>query len=196
MAGLLPSFLSSAQLEIRIGSTVLAYAQNIAWTDDMTNTAVGGIGSYSNHALEPVAYMGRGSMAITHYSSKIFKGVAAIPGGAGGAALPENLRGTAVQADRDGNSLLTKEFFNPIQMLLSRTFDINIYERLLNTAKNAVASGDTSRLIWTLKDCRMTNLSIQFTPGTLVTQNVSFLCMSTINHTVEDSFKYALPKLS
>ena len=188
MSGLLPSFLSSSQLEVRIGNTVLAYAQNMAWTDDMTNTPVGGIGSYSFHSLEPVAYIGRGSMTITHYSKAIFDVLKSIPN-----ALPENLRDTQTQTNRDGNSLLVNEFFNPVQLLISRTFDINIYERSISS-QNGTLSGSTSRVIYTLKDCRMTNLSITFTPGTLVAQVASFMCMHVINHTAEDSFKYALPQ--
>lgn len=188
MSGLLPSFLSSSQLEVRIGNTVLAYAQNMAWTDDMTNTPVGGIGSYSFNSLEPVAYIGRGSMTITHFSSAIFDVLKNIAN-----ALPENLRGTQTQANRDGNSLLVQEFFNPVQLLISRTFDINIYERSISST-NGTLSSNTTRVLWTLKDCRMTNLSITFTPGTLVSQVATFLCMSVINHTAEDSFKYALPQ--
>lgn len=187
MAGLLPSFLSSAQLEIRIGSTVLAYAQNLSWTDDFTNTPVGGIGSYSYGSLEPVSYIGRGSMTVTHYSSAVLNKLKNLTG-----ALPANLAGVTTQTNRDGNSLLVKEFFSPTQLLISRTFDLNVYERSLvnngGTLQNA-----TSRLLYTLKDCRMNNFSITFTPATLINQTVSFICMSVINHTSEDSFKYVKP---
>jgi len=191
MAGLLPSFLASAQLEIRIGNTVLAYCQNISWTDDMTTAPVGGVGAYSFHALEPVGYIGRGSMTITHFSSAIFNVLKNISN-----ALPENLRNTEINPGRDGNSLLVSEYFNPVQLLISRTFDVNIYERSLtrNQSTQAIEGKATSRIIYTLKDCRMTNLSLTFTPGTLINQVVSFLCLSVIDHTAEDSFKYALPQ--
>lgn len=196
MSGLLPSFVSAAQLEVRIGSTVLAFCQNLAWTDDMTTTPVGGIGAYSFHSLEPVAYIGRGSMTVTHYSKAVMDVLKDIPN-----ALPENLRSTATQAKRDGNSLMTAEFFNPVQLLISRTFDIKIYERSLTRNVGAASApdtfaADTSRLIHTLKDCRMTNLSLTFTPGTLINQVVSFMCLSVIDHTAEDSFKYSTPQLA
>lgn len=193
MSGLLPSFLSAAQLEVRIGNTVLAYCQNMSWTDDMTTVPVGGIGSYSFHSLEPVGYIGRGSMTITHYSSAIFNVLKSISN-----ALPENLRGTQTQEGRDGNSLLVQEFFNPVQLLISRTFDINIYERSFtrDSTSGEIQANSTSRILWTLKDCRMTNLSLTFTPGSLINQVASFLCLSVIDHTAEDSFKYALPQPS
>ena len=191
MSGLLPSFLAAAQLEIRIGSTVMAFAQNCAWTDDMTNTPVGGIGSYSHQALEPTAYIGRGSMTVTHYSSKILDVLKNIPG-----AIPATA-GKSV-AGRDGNSLLITEFFNPIKLLVSRTFDIVVYERFgaettAATDKTAATVTDISpgtTKVYTLKDCRMTNLSFTFTPGTLVNQVASFLCRFVIDHTAEDGFKY------
>ena len=188
MAGQLPSYLSSSQLEIRLGDNVLAYCQNLAWTDDMTNVPVGGVGAYSFHSLEPVAYMGRGSMTITHYSKAIFDVLKDIPG-----ALPENLAGTTVPDGRDGNTLLIPEFFNPVQLLISRTFDVNVYERSLDTSASRLSPA-TSRVIYTLKDCRMTNMSLTFTPGSLINMVASFLCLHVIDHTAEDSFKYALPQ--
>lgn len=190
MAGILPSFVSSSQLEIRIGETVLAYCQSLSWTDDMTTAAVGGIGSYSFHNLEPLAYIGRGSMVVTHYSKKIFDVLKNVPG-----ALPENVRDTAGNETRDGNSLLVSEFFNPVNLLLSRTFDIKIYERSMDRVGTELVSAP-SRIIYTLKDCRMTNLSLTFAPATLLNQVVSFLCLSVIDHTAEDSLKYKIPMIS
>lgn len=180
MAGLLPSFLSAAQLEIRIGDKVLAYCQNLSWTDDMTTTPVGGIGAYSFHALEPVGYIGRGSMAITHFSSLAMNRNAATENN----ALPANLAGKTANTTRDGNSLMVQQFFSPAEILVSRTFDVNIYER-----RDPNGSLDENTHIYTLKNCRMTNLSMTFTPGTLVNQVVSFLCMHVVDLTMEDNFK-------
>ena len=189
MAGLLPSFLAAAQLEIHIGSTVMAFAQNCAWTDDMTNTPVGGIGSYSHQALEPTAYIGRGSMTVTHYSSLVANQLATIPDALVSTAQKTN----SISSKRDGNSLLVAEWFNPIVLSISRTFDIVAYPKTLNVeqASGAVTSTvGTNGPLYTLKDCRMTNLSFTFTPGTLVNQVASFLCRFVIDHTAEDSFKY------
>lgn len=181
MSGLLPSFLSSAQLEIRIGATVLAYCQNLSFTDDMATVPVGGIGSYTMHALEPVGYMGRGSMTITHYSKAVLERI----GNAGANTVPANIK----TKDTD-NSLLRSEFFNPIQLIISRTFDINVYERAVSNEQ--VVSG--MRLVYQLQDCRMTNLSLTFTPGSLINQTVSFLCMGLADLTSEDVGKKVTSK--
>lgn len=191
MAGLLPSFLSAAQLEIRIGGAVLAYCQNISWTDDMTTIPVGGIGSYSYHAIEPVGYAGRGSMTITHYSGKVFNLLKKVTGGG---ALPANMANTSVSDAVDGNSLLTSEFFNPVTLLLSRTFDVRIYERnVAEVAAQDITKGPSatndSTLIYTLQNCRMTNLAFTFTPGSLINQVVTFLCMSVVDAGTESEVK-------
>lgn len=195
MSGMLPSFLAGAALEIRMGSTVLAYAQNCAWTDDMTTAPVGGIGSYSQHALEPLAYIGRGSMTLTHYSTQVFNAIQA--GLSDKNWAPSNMDASAPLpatsqnniAYRDGNSLLGDNFFNPVSMLVSRTFDINVYEKVPNGRDaNGKLTYATSNQIYTLVDCRMTNLSMTFTPGTLVNQVVSFLCRSVIDLSAESYF--------
>lgn len=180
MAGFLPSFQSSAQLEIHVGGMELAYCQNLSWVDDMTTVPVGGIGAYSFHALEPVGYIGRGSMTITHYSKAVFDRIKNVAG-----ALPGNIT-NGVPNGRDGNSLLLTEWFNPIRLIVSRTFDVKVYERAF---ANGEIGGAPSRPSYTLKDCRMTNLSLTFTPGSLVNQVASFLCMSVIDHTAEDTLK-------
>lgn len=177
MSGLLPSFLSSAQLEIRIGNTVLAYCQNLSFTDDMATVPVGGIGSYTMHALEPVGYMGRGSMTITHYSKAVLNKIKNDT-----SAFPKNIVTNSQNGD-DGNSLLRSEFFNPIRLIMSRTFNINVYERAINTTGNL--GSNSGRKAFQLQGCRMTNLSLTFTPGSLINQTVSFLCMGVVDITSE-----------
>jgi len=186
MAGMLPSFLSSAMLEIRTGDTVLAFAQNLSFTDDMTNVPIGGIGSYSYSALEPTDYNARGSMSITHYSSAVLDVLKTVPG-----ALPANVPVNSATG-RDGNSLLLGQYFNPIQLISSLTFDINIYERGISYTGQPIvgAASNPPGPIYTLKDCRLANLSLTFTPGTLIQQVASFMCLYVIDHTSEDSFKY------
>lgn len=209
MAGLLPSFLSSAQLEIHVGDDVLAYAQSLSFQDNMTNVPVGGIGAYSFHALEPVAYAGSGSLVITHYSKKVHDAIKSMPSDLG--TMPSNVLAngivstpdTSPEQYRDGNSLLVSEFFNPVNLIMSRTFDVNIYERMVTRTANklgltvpvtSTTSGNTlPGPMYTLKNCRMTSFRLSFTPGSLVQQIVTFICMAVLDNQTDDGPNKASP---
>ena len=168
-----PSFLSGSRLTIRINQDVVAYAQNLTFSDDMRVMPVGGIGAYSFHTLEPTDYIGRGSMSITHYSSKVYD---ILKAQGSGASLPENLQSTAASEDGDGNSLLRDMFFNPINLITSVSFTIDVHER--DRIDNSNPFQNLSRVIYRLKNCRLSTYSIGFSPGSMVSENVSFLCTS------------------
>lgn len=166
-----PSFLSGSRLTIRINQDVVAYAQNLTFSDDMRVMPVGGIGAYSFHTLEPTDYIGRGSMSITHYSSKVYD---ILKAQGAGASLPENLKSTAASTDGDGNSMLRDMFFNPINLITSVSFTIDVHER----DRSEDSFNNLSRVIYRLKNCRLSTYSIGFSPGSMVSENVSFLCTS------------------
>jgi hypothetical protein len=100
----------------------------------------------------------------------------------GDAASPS--RSAAGKTGNDGNSMLKTNSFNPSALLLSRTFDIDIYERL---TQSGVAGADLNK-IFTIHDCRLTSYSITFTPGQLVSENIGFICIQATDDTVQNSF--------
>jgi hypothetical protein len=166
MAGLLPSFQSGSNLYIYIGNVLVAYGTNLSLSQDMTNVGVGGIGSMSYDAIEPTAYAARGSFSITRYS-KLASDAIQAKTAAPAASVPGRF---GVTPDVDGNSMLHPAQFNPINLIISKTFDIKVFERNAQT-------GVSGNLVYTAKDCRMTNYSMGFTPGSLVTENISFRCL-------------------
>jgi len=179
MAGLLPSFASGATLAIRIGNTNVAYATNLSFVDDVTQAPVGGIGSYSFDALEPTQYIARGNFSLMRYSALAHKANTGL-----GASVPS--RATSETFDEvDGNSMLHPSQFNPVRLLVSRTFDIKIYER--------VATPETLELVLSekpvfhLHNCRFTNYAIAFTPGSLVGENIGFMCILAEDRVARDS---------
>jgi len=189
MAGQIPSFLSGSKLEIRIGTAQIAYAQNLAFTDDMQVQPVGGIGSYSYHALEPTGYLGRGSMTLTHYSDRVRNALLAAGGGANDTMLPGNLKATGVnQTEADGNSMLRAEYFSPVRLLTSQSFDIVVYERGVDPAAGVPTNGDLLKntILYTLRNCRLATYNIGFTPGSMVNETVSFMCTSISDHRAEE----------
>ena len=188
--GLLPSFLSGARLSIRIGDAQIAYAQNLSFNDDMQVADVFGLGSHNAKALEPTGYIARGSMTITHYSDKVRNALVAAAGGGttGTSVLPPDLQGStpAPNKKHDGNSFLRGEYFNPARLLISQSFNIEVYER------NQLPDGGVNNfgtITYILNNCRLANYNIGFSPGSLVQETVSFICTSITDTKSEDGDK-------
>ena len=169
MAGIVPSFLSSAKLVIKMGSIELAYGSNLSFNDRMAVAPVGGIGSYNSDALEPLQYTAGGSFTITVYSS------GAVNSLANSSNIPDRaLKSISATAKRNGNSMLVANNFSPAALMISQTFDIDVYERV---GQQATSATQNLLLTYQLTDCRLTSYSMTFTPGSLVQENVGFLCI-------------------
>lgn len=178
MANLAPSFASGSNLIIRIGTHVLAYASNLSFSDDVSMASVGGLGSTSYDALEPLQYSARGSLVITRYTSKAYDAITAknAPTRSSNATIStKGLDNGAEITKSDGNSLLLSGSFNPVAILTSVTFDIDVFNR--KTENRTTTGIDDKSPIFVLKDCRFTNYSMDFVPGSLVTERLSFMCL-------------------
>jgi hypothetical protein len=177
----LPSFQNAGMLEIYIGESQVAYAQNLSFTDDVGLTPVGGIGAFSYHAIEPTSYMGRGNMTITQYSDRVLKALRELNNN--GKHLPGNMINTKPSYDDkgDGNSFLRDPWFNPITLMLGTSFNILVYERSVPTTKQ-VGTGWALRQfgtpIYRLNGCRLADYALDFNLADITTETVSFLCMS------------------
>lgn len=193
MAGKISSFLSSAKLAIRLGEITLAYATNLSFSDRMAVAPVGGIGSFNPDALEPLQYSASGNMTITLYTGEAFNALNAIGNGSAthrSALIPKRAQNhvekTSTDKIRSGNSLLSRNSFSPLHLLISRTFDIDVYERkgLGNFDPNG-GSADNMVNTYHLEDCRLTTYSLTFTPGSLIQENIGFICLSITDATAE-----------
>jgi hypothetical protein len=172
MAGLVSSFLNGSNLVIKIGSTTVAFAQGISMSDDIGHVPIGGIGSFSYSATEPLQYSARGNLQILRYSNATLTGRPSD-------SIPDRVtaKTTSTNQDQDGNSMLHRVHFNPRKLILSRTFDINIYERI-NTG--AVVDTDL-KLSYVLADCRLTSYSMTFTPNQAISEQVGFICIKLLD---------------
>jgi hypothetical protein len=157
-----------------MGGVTLGYGSNLSWSDDVSHAAVGGIGSYSYDALEPLQYLARGSFSLMRYSSKV-RGKNDIN--------PERAGPGPGDFSTDGNSMLRANSFNPSNLLISRAFDIEIYERRHKADERPSASkasaGSPTELfkIFTISNARLTSYSLTFTPGQLIAENIGFICI-------------------
>lgn len=185
MAGLIPSMLTGSMVVLRIGDAKIAYCQNLRFQRNVAHAPIVGVGSYSVHALEPVDYSAGGSMTILRYTTDILFGSpdeTTLPGRRDllwGATIPENLRSAQQDYRRNGNSMIDSLSFNPAKLLLSHTFDIDVYEKSTIPATGEIISEGTK--LFTFLDCRLTGYSFDFIPGSLLTENVDFVCRNIID---------------
>lgn len=187
MANLIPSFANGSALKIVVDGVTIAYATNLSFSDDVTHAGVGGVGSYSYDALEPVQYAARGGFSVTHYSKAAMTAVKA--GNTAGLTASTTSQAPARSGDKDslnggdGNSFLVANSFNPINLLTSRTFDIQVFQGAAD-ATTGVRSPAKDSLVFTCKDCRLTSYGLSFTPGTLVAEQIGFICIKVIDEQV------------
>ena len=168
-----PVMLSGSRLVIYVNSVILAYAQSLSFSDRMAVAPVGGIGSYSYDALEPLQYSASGSLVITEYSKAAYDAITAI---GNKATKPDRVSATA-----SNNTMLQSGWFSPVAMMISNTFDIDVYSRVTQDSLTNL----TKR--YTLQNCRFNSYALTFTPGSLVQETLGYLCLAIIDEQYEDS---------
>jgi len=163
MAGLAPTFQNGSNLKIRIDHQVHAYATGISFSEDIAVAAIGGIGSYSYDAIEPLQHAVRGSFVITQYLAPAFN--------SDFMAGKKPTRAGSIQS----NTYTGSVSFQPKSLVSLATFDIEVFQ------KGATPTLDTT--LYIIKDCRLTSYNMNFVPGSLVTERVSFIALE-----VNDAF--------
>jgi len=126
-----PNFVVGARAKISVDGKTLAFATNVNYTVDVTHVPVEVLGAYEVIAYEPVGYRVSGTLTVVRYSKN---------------ATASGVTGTVT----DGNSSFAHvgttaaaagvpAAFNPAQLLLSSTFDVEVFDR-----RNGTASLDTA----------------------------------------------------
>ena len=181
MANKLASFMSGAQLVIYIGGKKVAFAQGLSFQESMDNVPVGGVGSFSYHAIEPLRYSASGSLSITRWSSKLTDFIKSAFGAVG--STPSPISGANKIGARDGNSLLDGVQFNPVKLLSSATFDIVVYSKVKD-ASGALLPVANLKAAYKLENCRLSGYSFGFSPATLLQEGVTFICTRVVDYSV------------
>lgn len=169
MANKLPAFLDGSKLVITIDDKPFAFCEAMSFADNMSSQLTMAIGSYSPHTNEPLIYSAQASLRILRYTNRAVKG-ADTPDVSKDIKPIGNTTGFGGSRASDGNSMMMLNSFSPIKMLLESTFDIKIYTR---TGINNQLSNQPTYI---MKDCLITDLSIRFNVGALVSEDVSILC--------------------
>jgi hypothetical protein len=170
MANKLPSFLDGARLVIKVDGKPFAFCEALSFSDNMASQLTMAIGSYSPHTNEPLIYSAQASMRVLRYTKAALgesKSIAPMKG-----KIDAVKSSTGMTADRasDGNSMMMLNSFSPVKMLLESTFDVEVFTRV--GEKNTLSDKPT----YVMKDCLITDLSIRFNVGSLVSEDVTLLC--------------------
>lgn len=144
MAGKQTSLLTGSNAKIKVNGVTLAYATDISYAVQSHTIPVETMGRYEVVANEPIALSVSGSFAVVRYT-------------AGG-----NPTNNLMKADSGGNGIgkwgtkdthYLSEHVDPAGILLSKTFDIEIYRKGADPTK--ATKTETSEKIITITDCRI-----------------------------------------
>jgi hypothetical protein len=127
MAGIKSTFVVGARAKVKIDSKTLAFATNVNYTVDVAHIPVEVLGAYEVVAYEPVGYRVNGTLTIVRYTAN---GNTTRTDGA-------NADGNSVFKMGDSaNAARAPAAFNPGNLILSETFEIEVYDRRDGTKAN------------------------------------------------------------
>ena len=170
MANKLPAFLDGARLVIKVDGKPFAFCEAISFSDNMSSQLTMAIGSYSPHTNEPLIYSAQASLRVLRYTKAALGEKEDISPMKGKVKAVSGTPGFTKDRAADGNSMMMLNSFSPIKMLLESTFDVEVFTRI-------GTNGELSdKATYTMRDCLITDLSIRFNVGSLVSEDVSLLC--------------------
>jgi hypothetical protein len=199
-----PLFTSAPRLKLRIGSETIGYAIGFNVNVSVGVEPVYVIGEYGPVALEPTMYnVVTGAIQIVRLRSSESLTAALAASGAGALVSTAAAGKVAVKdgtAGQTTNSILNQQnlfrMLDPAQVLLTRTFDIDVYIRVpvidqnsklvngenltpgdfqIDLQSNKESNGILEEFnLMTVKDVRITSRNTNITMGTLVNEPVTF----------------------
>lgn len=140
MADKLPGFISGASAKIKLGSTTLAFASDVSYNVDTLTVPVECIGRYEVLSNEPIAYGCNGTFTIIRYTKQA--NTAGIAGATADGNSPSQIGDTGSQIS---------QHMNPAKMLMSKTFDLEIYQKITQGVGETDVVG-----VFKISDCRIT----------------------------------------
>jgi len=127
MAGIKPTFMVGARAKIKIDEKTLAFATNVSYTVDVAHVPVEVLGSYEVVAYEPVGYRVNGTLTVVRYTAN------------GNTTRVDETVGEGNSVFKMGsaaNAARAPAAFNPGNLILSETFQIDVYDRRDGTKTN------------------------------------------------------------
>lgn len=121
-----PTFVVGARAKIKVDGATIAFATNVNYTVDVTHVPVECLGAYEVIAYEPVGYRVSGTLTVVRYTANGNQ-VSANGTTDGKGNSPFNNFGTTTGVVVGAAGVPAA--FNPANLLLSSTFDIEVYDR-------------------------------------------------------------------
>lgn len=142
MSGKLPGFITGANAKIRLDGITVAYATDVSYNVDTLTVPVECMGRYEVLSNEPIAYGCNGTLSVIRYTKQ-----AKIAGADGAAA-----NGNPASAI-GGTNVKFGDHLSPSTMLTSKTFDLEVYQKVTQTAGAGAAD---VQAVYKVKDVRLT----------------------------------------
>jgi len=161
-------FLNGSQVVIKVGNQDVALAQSINFSESIPAQLIHALGDYEPLLNEPMLHNGvSGQIRIISYSDYVISDSKAIPEGTR-LGQWEGSKNVIKKSDTaDGNSLITKCSFTPELLLLSSTFDIDIYVRTGSTAE--------LKKVYVIEDCLVSGANFSLQAGSPMQAVYSYL---------------------
>lgn len=154
-----PGFITGASARIAVFGKTFAYATDVSYNVSVEVLPIETIGRYEAHSNEPIGYRVSGSFSLIRYSK--YASIANI----------ENVANDKTNAPADIDSGM-KAQLDPSQLLISKTFDMEIFQRALATS---TATAPEDKPIMKLQDCRITSRSGSLNRRGVMVENYAFV---------------------
>lgn len=167
MAGKLPTFVTGANAKIKLGGKTFAYCSDVAYNIAVDVVPIETMGRYEAVTLEPVNYSVSGDLSVVRYTK--VAGDAGMPG--------TNASGNGLGNVELGTGNKGSNQFDPGNMLVSATWDLEVYQKTqaAATAAGAIAATAESQKIITIRDCRFTRKSSGISKRGILVDRLSFM---------------------
>lgn len=139
MADKKPAFITGANAKIKMFNKTIAFVTDLSYSVDVQTIPIEAMGRYEAYSNEPVGYSVQGGFSVIRYTPYA-KDTAKID--------DVNASGNATSKIASGASA----HFDPSKLLTSDTFDIEVFQKISNTAQNELVK---------IVDCRMTRRGMQ-----------------------------------
>lgn len=194
MANKMPLFASAPRIAIRVADTNIAYAVGLNLSASVQLQEVRILGEFSVQSIEPTLVVPvTGSFQLVRLISQATqsaqKTAAATRTGGLTTSAQDGVEATQIlnsEPNVNGNFInqdILYKHLDPSQILLSRSFDIEIKIRTPNLEEEpaniatplAVKQEPTfTTAMFTVKDCRLVGASMNLSPGQLLSQSLEF----------------------
>jgi hypothetical protein len=157
MAQMKPGFITGANAKVKAFDQTLAYCSDVSYNITVQTIPIESMGKYEVHANEPVAYTVDGTFSVIRYTGR------AKTSGIANVSEP----GNAPSEVGDSAARNLAEHMDPAKLLLSETFDLEIYEKRPGEGNE--------QGVFRINDCRLTRRGTTLNKRGVMVDNYAFV---------------------